>query len=71
MRRRADTSEHAITALPASPCVRSCCLDDNDICLGCGRRLDEILGWHLADAAGRESILALARQRLQERRRPR
>ena len=21
---------------PASPCVRNCCLDDRDICLGCG-----------------------------------
>jgi predicted Fe-S protein YdhL (DUF1289 family) len=71
MRRRADTAEHAVTALPDSPCVRSCCLDDGDICLGCGRHLDEILGWHQADAVARERILASARQRLQERRRPR
>nr|WP_254619459.1 DUF1289 domain-containing protein [Vibrio metschnikovii] len=25
-----------------SPCVRHCCLDDKDICIGCGRTLDEI-----------------------------
>ena len=29
----------------ASPCVRNCCLDENDICLGCNRSLDEIKNW--------------------------
>ena len=29
-----------------SPCIRNCCLDDNDICVGCHRHLDEITGWH-------------------------
>ncbi len=28
-----------------SPCVRHCCLDDKDICIGCGRTLDEICRW--------------------------
>lgn len=28
-----------------SPCVDNCCLDENDICLGCERTLDEILAW--------------------------
>ena len=26
-----------------SPCVRNCCLDENDVCMGCGRHIDEIL----------------------------
>jgi predicted Fe-S protein YdhL (DUF1289 family) len=52
---------------PASPCVRNCCLDDDDVCLGCGRRLDEILAWHSADADGRNTILALAAGRREER----
>jgi predicted Fe-S protein YdhL (DUF1289 family) len=55
--------------LPASPCVRNCCLDDADVCLGCGRHLDEILAWHAADAAGRCEILARAEQRREARRR--
>lgn len=33
-----------------SPCVRNCCLDDDDICMGCHRTLDEIKAWSsLAD----------------------
>lgn len=31
-----------------SPCVRNCCLDDKDMCLGCFRMLDEILIWSTA-----------------------
>jgi predicted Fe-S protein YdhL (DUF1289 family) len=29
-----------------SPCIRHCCLDENDVCVGCYRTLSEILGWH-------------------------
>jgi predicted Fe-S protein YdhL (DUF1289 family) len=53
---------------PASPCVRNCCLDDDDVCLGCGRKLDEILAWHGADADGRRQILAVAAERRDARR---
>lgn len=50
--------------LPASPCVRQCCLDEcNQTCLGCFRTLDEITGWSAADAAEREQILARCAQR--------
>lgn len=35
--------------LPDSPCVRNCCLNDDDICLGCFRSLDEIRNWAGAD----------------------
>ncbi|MGB9429825.1 MAG: DUF1289 domain-containing protein [Gammaproteobacteria bacterium] len=28
-----------------SPCVRVCCLDDDNVCIGCGRTLDEIRRW--------------------------
>jgi predicted Fe-S protein YdhL (DUF1289 family) len=54
--------------LPASPCVRNCCLDDGDVCLGCGRHLAEILAWHQADADARRAILGQAAQRLAARR---
>lgn len=33
-----------------SPCIRNCCLDDKDMCLGCFRMLDEILIWSNATA---------------------
>jgi uncharacterized protein len=40
-----------------SPCIRNCCLDDNDICLGCFRALDEIVAWTKYDDARRQIIL--------------
>jgi predicted Fe-S protein YdhL (DUF1289 family) len=58
--RHAEVAPVATTDLPASPCVRNCCLDDADVCLGCGRHLEEILAWHNADAAGRHAILDAA-----------
>jgi predicted Fe-S protein YdhL (DUF1289 family) len=51
----------------ASPCVRNCCLDEQDICLGCGRELKEILRWQAASDDERETILAAARIRLANR----
>ena len=55
-------------AEPASPCVRNCCLDENDICLGCGRALEEILRWQQSSPGEREAILVAARQRVEIRR---
>ncbi|MFT4941230.1 MAG: putative Fe-S protein YdhL (DUF1289 family) [Paraglaciecola sp.] len=40
-----------------SPCVRNCCLDDKDVCLGCLRTLEEILMWGEADNFKRQQIL--------------
>jgi uncharacterized protein len=47
----------------ASPCVRNCCLDDNDICLGCFRSLSEILRWSEAKEDDKKEILAQCRLR--------
>ncbi len=47
-----------------SPCVRNCCLDGADICMGCGRHLEEILQWHRASEHEREIILKRASVRL-------
>ncbi|HEY9199111.1 MAG TPA: DUF1289 domain-containing protein [Gammaproteobacteria bacterium] len=52
----------------ASPCVRNCCLDDQDICLGCHRSVDEIIAWGPASNAERRAILERARQRAEQRR---
>jgi len=48
----------------ASPCVRNCCLDENEVCMGCGRHINEILAWHQSSGKEREEILAQARRRL-------
>ena len=49
------------------PCKRNCCLDAFDVCLGCGRLLAEITGWHSADESERMQIVVRAEQRLAER----
>ena len=49
-----------------SPCIRNCCLNDDDICLGCGRSLREITSWSTASEMAKVVILeaATARKRL-------
>lgn len=44
----------------ASPCTRRCCLDAQDVCLGCGRRLQDILRWQEAGDDERRRINAEA-----------
>ncbi|SMF95200.1 Predicted Fe-S protein YdhL, DUF1289 family [Methylomagnum ishizawai] len=46
-----------------SPCVRNCCLDQHNICLGCFRALEEIMRWSQADDTERAAILANTRRR--------
>lgn len=46
-----------------SPCVRNCTLDDDDICLGCHRSIDEICAWGGASNDERRQILARAEAR--------
>lgn len=50
-----------------SPCIRHCCLDLQDVCLGCFRTLEEILAWHQATDSERQTILERCRQRQVER----
>jgi len=51
----------------ASPCVRNCCLDDDNVCMGCGRLLQEIVQWGTASDAVKTAILARSRERLRTR----
>lgn len=50
-----------------SPCIRNCCLDEQDICMGCYRSLEEILIWHKASDDERNEILTLCQLRKQRR----
>ena len=56
-----------MTSQIPSPCVRNCCLDEQDVCLGCGRSLDEIKVWSEAADAERLAILERAKTRRAER----
>ncbi|QBG36919.1 DUF1289 domain-containing protein [Litorilituus sediminis] len=51
-----------MTEVP-SPCVRNCCLNESDICLGCFRSLDEIIAWGSASIADKQATLAAANAR--------
>ena len=46
-----------------SPCVRNCCLDDDLVCVGCFRTIEEIKEWGLVDDPRREAILRNAQVR--------
>jgi uncharacterized protein len=47
-----------------SPCVRLCTLDRDDVCVGCGRHIQEIIEWGEASDDRRRAILAESQQRL-------
>ncbi len=49
-----------------SPCIDLCRLDDDDICVGCFRSIDEICAWGGAGNEQRRSILQVAAVRRSE-----
>jgi predicted Fe-S protein YdhL (DUF1289 family) len=51
------------TGKVTSPCVRQCCLDEQDICLGCSRSLQEILDWAGLTEEGKAAVLVIAHER--------
>lgn len=46
-----------------SPCIRQCCLDKQDMCVGCFRMLDEILVWGSASDEKKADILKNVKNR--------
>ncbi|MFK7962473.1 MAG: DUF1289 domain-containing protein [Burkholderiaceae bacterium] len=48
---------------PASPCISICQLDDNGLCTGCLRTIDEITAWGTLGADGKRQILAAVESR--------
>lgn len=56
-----------MTEAVKSPCVRTCCLDDQDICLGCGRTLDEIRRWSEMTESEKQDALEISEQRCAQR----
>lgn len=58
-----DTTRYRQDAPLASPCIRHCCLDQHDICLGCFRSLAEITSWTQVDDKTRQRFLENALKR--------
>lgn len=50
-----------------SPCIGHCCLDDDDICVGCFRSLADITGWSTATDAEKVKVLEQCEIRKQAR----
>ena len=50
-----------------SPCIKNCCLDTNDVCIGCFRQLDEIMLWGKSDTSNeqKQQILTNSNERKQ------
>ena len=47
----------------ASPSVNICALDDDDICVGCQRTVEEITRWSRMDSAERRVVLGVCHER--------
>ncbi|MGR9013447.1 MAG: DUF1289 domain-containing protein [Gammaproteobacteria bacterium] len=46
-----------------SPCVRNCCLNEEDVCLGCFRSIAEIMQWSNATEQQKQKIINLVNMR--------
>ncbi len=54
----------------ASPCVRLCTLNERDVCVGCGRTLDDIKRWTHMTSTEKAACVAQARETLAVARHP-
>jgi len=45
------------------PCIKKCYLNENDVCLGCFRTLDDMRTWHKSSKEEKMKILSLASER--------
>ena len=50
-----------------SPCIRNCTLNEEDLCVGCLRTLDEITNWQSATDEQRLQILENVAERRREK----
>ena len=49
-----------------SPCVNICCLNEDDVCLGCYRSCDEICKWGAMDNEQRNDVMKKVAEREQD-----
>jgi len=51
------------SSIPLSPCIRVCTLDEQCVCIGCGRHVDEITAWTRMSMEEQRIVLSLSEQR--------
>ena len=45
------------------PCIRQCCLNEKDVCMGCFRTFSDMQAWHKASFEEKTKILEEAKKR--------
>ena len=45
------------------PCIKRCCLNEKDVCMGCFRTLDDMKRWYKANRAEKVVMLNHAKER--------
>ena len=63
LERKLTNKENNTNKLSESPCVRNCCLNGDDICLGCFRHIDEIVAWRSYNSQERLQVITLCEER--------
>lgn len=48
------------------PCIKKCCLNEEDICLGCFRSFNDMLAWNKASIQDKKEMLQKAESRRKE-----
>ena len=48
------------------PCIKKCCLNEEDICMGCFRRFNDMLKWNKASINEKTEMLKMAEVRKKE-----
>jgi predicted Fe-S protein YdhL (DUF1289 family) len=48
------------------PCIKKCCLNEEDICLGCFRSFNDMLKWNKASINEKTEMLKMAEVRKKE-----
>ncbi|WP_309499881.1 DUF1289 domain-containing protein [Sulfurovum sp.] len=48
------------------PCIRRCCLNEENICLGCFRTFDDMRQWNKASIEEKQEMLNMAERRKRE-----
>jgi predicted Fe-S protein YdhL (DUF1289 family) len=62
-----DSTAPQLPAKPASPCIQVCTLDDDQVCIGCGRTVDDIIAWTRLSDEEKWTVLAQSAERRTER----
>ena len=48
------------------PCIKKCCLNEDNVCLGCFRTFDDMLQWNKANIEEKTLMLKKAQKRKKE-----